>query len=169
LKRHRLIVGDSLLLESSNPIMLAPLLWRDIVAIIDDGRQSGPAYQALTRLAAALKTEHPRGYGLLIIVPKNARPPSDQARRAINEALEAAVGGLKCVCWLVEGKGFQAAMVRAVLTGLRFFPRSAFESNVKSDLSDAVEWILRCIRGPSLDLETEVINACGYLCRQRPD
>jgi hypothetical protein len=149
--------------------MLAPLLWRDIVAIIDDGRQSAPAYEALVRLAASLKTEHPRGYGMLIIIPKNARPPSDQARRAINEALAAASGGLKCVCWLVEGKGFQAAMARAVLTGLRLFPRSAFETNVRSDMTEAVEWILRCIRGPSVDLETEIINACGYLCRHRPE
>lgn len=149
--------------------MLAPLLWRDIVAIIDDGRQSAPAYEALTRLASALKTEHPRGYGVLIIIPKNARPPSDRARRAINELLETAVGGLKCICWLVEGKGFQAAMARAVLTGLRLLPRSSYETNVKSDLPEAVEWILRCIRGPSVDLETEVMNACGYLCRHRAE
>lgn len=149
--------------------MLAPLLWRDIVAIVDDGRQSAPAYEALARLAVALKTEHPRGYGVLIIIPKNARPPSDQARRAINAALEAAVGGLKCICWLVEGRGFQAAMARAVLTGLRFFPRGNFETSVKSDLPEAIEWILRCIRGPSVALETEVITACGYLCRSRPD
>jgi hypothetical protein len=149
--------------------MLPPLLWRDIVAIIDDGRQSAPAYEALARLAAALKTEHPRGYGVLIIIPKNARPPSDRARRAINELLEACVGGLKCICWLVEGKGFQAAMARAVLTGLRLLPGTPYQTNVKSDLPEAVEWILRCIRGPSVNLETEVINACGYLCRHRPD
>lgn len=149
--------------------MLAPLLWRDIVAIVDDGRHSAPAYEALSRLTEALKTEHPRGYGVLIIIPKNARPPSDQARRAINGAIEAAVGGLKCICWLVEGRGFQAAMARAVLTGLRFFPRGSFETNVKSDLPEAVEWILRRIRGPSVELETEVMNACGYLCRSRTD
>jgi hypothetical protein len=149
--------------------MLAPLLWRDIVAIIDDGKQSAPAYDALSRLAASLKAEHPRGYGALIIIPRNARPPSDQARRSINEALTAHAGGLKCICWLVEGKGFQAAMARAVLTGLRLFPRTAFQTNVKSDLTDAVEWILRCIRGPSVDLEAEIMNACGYLCRHRPD
>lgn len=149
--------------------MLAPLLWRDIVAIIDDGKQSAPAYEALARLAVALKTEHPRGYGVLIIIPKNARPPSDRARRAINDVLDAAAGGLKCICWVVEGKGFQAAMARAVLTGLRLLPRTSFETNVKSDLAEAVEWLLRCIRGPSVDLETEIMNACGYLCRHRPE
>src|SRR4051812_50012151 len=101
---------------------LSPLLWRDIVAIVDDGRSSAPAYQGLADLAASLHAEHPHGYGVLIIIPKNARPPSDQARRAINEAIAAAAAGLKCVCWLGEGKGFQAAMARAVLTGLRLLP-----------------------------------------------
>lgn len=155
--------------EEQEAPLLAPVLWRDIVTIIDDGRHSAPAYDALARLASSLKTEHPRGYGMLIIIPKNARPPSDHARRAINAALEAATGGLKCVCWLVEGKGFQAAMARAVLTGLQLLPRPRFETSVKSDMAEAVEWILRCIRGPSIDLETEVINACGSLCRRRPD
>lgn len=149
--------------------MLAPLLWRDIVAIVDDGRNSAPVYEGLEHLASTLKAEHPRGYGVLIIIPKNARPPSDQARRAINGALEAAAGGLKCVCWLVEGKGFQAAMARAVLTGLRLLPRATFSTNVKSELEDAIRWILSYIRGPSVDVEAEILNACNYFSRRRGD
>jgi hypothetical protein len=141
-----------------------PLLWRDIVVIIDDGRRSAPAYDALTRLAAALTQEHPRGYGVLIVIPRNARPPSDQARRAINEALAAAAGGLKCVCWLVEGKGFQAAMARAVLTGLTLF-RPAFETHVTPHRHDALDWILSCLRGPRVDLESEIDAALVFLAK----
>jgi hypothetical protein len=147
---------------------LSPLLWRDIVAIVDDGRSSAPAYQGLADLAASLHAEHPQGYGVLIIIPKNARPPSDQARRAINEAIAASTG-LKCVCWLVEGKGFQAAMARAVLTGLRLLPRNKFETAVKSELSEALAWILLCLRGPKTNIEDEIAAARFSLHRQRPE
>ncbi len=146
---------------------LSPSTWRDIVAIVDDGRQSATAYVPLGKLAAKLEAEYPRGYGLLIIIPGNARPPSDHARRAINDVLEAAAGGLKCVCWLVEGKGFQAAMARAVLTGLRLFPRTPFATSVQSDLNQALAWVLSYIRGPSLNLDEEVASAHAHFIRRR--
>lgn len=155
-------------MTGKNSDSLAPSAWRDIVAIVDDGRQSATDYEPLARLATKLEEEYPRGYGLLIIIPKNARPPSDHARRAINDVLEAASRGLKCVCWLVEGRGFQAAMARAVLTGLQLFPRSGFATSVQSDLSQALAWILSCIRGSSLNLDEEVASAHAHFLRRRP-
>jgi hypothetical protein len=144
------------------------MLWRDIVAIVDDGRRSAPSYRGLGKLTESLKREYPGGYGVLIIIPRNARPPSDEARRAINDALASAEGGLKCVCWLVEGKGFQAAMARAVLTGLRFFPRATFDTAVKSDLRDALEWILTCLRGPDVLVGKDVAAASKCIATLRP-
>ena len=166
MKQHRLNVHLPQSIVKSLESFV-PLLWRDIVVIIDDGHRSALAYDALTRLAAALKQEHPRGYGVLIVIPQNARPPSDQARRAINEALAAAAGGLKCVCWLVEGKGFQAAMARAVLTGLTLL-RPAFETRVTSHLDGALNWMLRSLRGPRVDLESEIAAAVVFLGKHRP-
>ena len=150
------------------PDPILHILWRDIVAIIDDGRQSAPAYRELVVLAEALRNEHPRGYGVLIIIPKNARPPSDSTRRAINEALDAAAGGLKSVCWLVEGKGFQAAMARAVLTSLRLFPGIPFETSVKSDLNEALQWTLSCLRGSRVNISDELAAAQAFFNRRRP-
>jgi hypothetical protein len=147
--------------------LISPLLWRDIVTIVDDGRHSAPAYKELIKLMADLKVDHPRGYGVLIIIPRRARPPSEQARRAINEALEAAAGGLKCLCWLVEGKGFQAAMARAVLTGLRILPRTPYTTSVKGDLDEALTWILNGLRGSSVNIEPEIVSARAFLSSQR--
>jgi hypothetical protein len=123
--------------QTSEPLFL--LRWGDLVAIVDDGMRSAPAYHALARRAAALKVEHPRGYGVLIIIPENARPPSESARKAISEALAVAASGLTCLCWLVEGRGFHAATARAVLTGVRLFQRVRFETSVKSDLTEALD------------------------------
>lgn len=48
---------------------------------------------------------------------------------------------LKCICWYVEGSGFQASMVRAVLTGLRFFAHRSYATQVASDLETSIQWI----------------------------
>lgn len=156
--KHRLnaarVIAETV--ERSDP--LSPLLWRDLVIIVDDGRQSAPAYEAFIPLARALKLDYPDGYGLLIIIPRNARPPSDQTRKAINDTFAMSEDGLKAVCWLVEGKGFQAAMVRAVLTGLRLLPRVAFESAVKGEMDDALAWLLGCLRTGAV-VQDEVVAA----------
>jgi hypothetical protein len=147
--------------------VLSPLLWHDLVTIVDDGRNSAPAYRELEQVSAALRRNYPHGYGVLIIIPRKARPPSDEARRAINSALAAASDGLKRLCWLVEGKGFQAAMARAVLTGLRIFPRTSFDTAVKSELDEALEWLLGGLRDASVNLQPEIAAARDYLCNQR--
>lgn len=152
---------------TSDPLLL--LRWRDLVAVVDDGRRSAPAYQALASFSAALKVEHPRGYGMLIIIPQNARPPSEPARRAISEALTAGAGGLSCLCWLVEGKGFQAATVRAVLTGVRTFQGFPFETSVKSDLTEALTWILERVRRPAAASDAEIAAARESFCKQRSE
>jgi hypothetical protein len=147
--------------------VLSPLVWHDLVTIVDDGRNSAPAYHELAELTAALRRDYPRGYAVLIIIPRKARPPSDEARRAINTALTAVTGGVKRLCWLVEGKGFQAAMARAVLTGLRMLPGTPFETAVKGELDEALEWLIGGLRDPSVNLAREVAAARAYLCNER--
>jgi hypothetical protein len=168
LKRHRCAV-DIQQFAKTGAIqeLLSPLLWNDLVTIVDDGRNSAPAYRELAQVTAALRAKYPLGYGVLIIIPRKARPPSDEARRAINTALAAATGGLKRLCWLVEGKGFQAAMARAVLTGLRILPRTPFDTAVKSELDEALEWLLTGLRDATANVEPEIAAARAYLCNQR--
>jgi hypothetical protein len=47
---------------------------------------------------------------------------------------------LRCLCWLVEGSGFQGSMVRGVLTGVKMFGRLPFETHVSTDMAEALRW-----------------------------
>jgi hypothetical protein len=120
------------------------ITWQDIFVVIDDGRARASDYDALKTLVVQLTAAHPRGLGCITIIPPNARPPSEQARNAISAHLELVT--LRCLCWCVEGAGFQAGMARAVLASFRLLSHHKYPTKVVSGLEEALAWML-----PQLD------------------
>jgi hypothetical protein len=143
------------------------LAWKDIFAVVSNGRLQPEEFELLRQLVVAQAARFPAGIGCLTIVPRDATPPSDASRQALNAALGKVQGSLRCICWLVEGEGFQSAMVQAVLAGLRVAARQwPYPTHVCTSLDEAVGWILLHLPGPgrrSTDLE----DARRELLRQR--
>jgi hypothetical protein len=127
------------------------ILWEDLVVIIDDGDGQPSDYEAIRRKFLEQRARFKAGAGCLTIVPVDAKPPSQPARKAMSAALENAP--LRCLCWLVEGAGFQGAMVRAVITGLRVVGRFPYPTHVTGDLEEAVLWILPKMEGGTERIE----------------
>ena len=121
------------------PRRILVMMWEDIFAVVDDGRAPLSDYGVLRELIAEQHARYPSGLACLAIIPANAKPPSEEVRKALNATLESVP--LSCICWYVEGSGFQASMVRAVLGGLRFLTRRSYPTFVASELEAAVEWI----------------------------
>jgi hypothetical protein len=119
--------------------------WEDVLVVIDDGGAKPSDYDMLRDLLARLGKEYPSGLGCLTVIPPDAKPPSEDARKALNANLE--IANLRCICWLVEGSGFQGAMVRAVLTGLRFFVRAQYPRSIVTGLEEAILWMLPHLEG----------------------
>jgi hypothetical protein len=122
------------------PVWIQVAAWEDIFVVIDDGRGQASDYQILRGMVADQSSRYERGLGCLAVIPSNAKPPSEEVRASINETLESV--RLRCICWCVEGSGFQAAMVRGVLSGLRFFKRRQYPTHISSDLETALAWML---------------------------
>jgi hypothetical protein len=116
--------------------------WHDIFALVDYGQARPTDYVTLCEIVVVEAPKHPRGIGALIIIPSSATPPSDDARVAMNNVLRRLGPALRCLCWLVEGAGFQGAMVRGVLTGVKMFGRLPYETHVSTHIEDAIGWIL---------------------------
>jgi hypothetical protein len=124
-------------------------MWKDIFAVVSNGRLQPDEFDLLRRLIVEQAARFPAGVGCLTIVPKDASPPSDASRQALNAALGKVQGSLRCICWLVEGQGFQSAMVQAVLTGLRVAARQwPYPTNVCTNFDEALGWILLQLPGP---------------------
>jgi hypothetical protein len=123
------------------------VIWRDVFVLVDTGRAPFVAYELMTRRILALASAYPQGIALLIIVPEDATPPSEEARRGIEQAIAQTKEVVRCLCWLVEGKGFQAGMARAVLNGIRLFRRYEYPTNVSVSLQQSLAWLLPHLAG----------------------
>jgi hypothetical protein len=133
------------------PPWLKFILWEDIFVVIDDGAGRPADYEVLHGMLVEQSSRYTAGLACLTIIPVDAKPPSQAARKAMNAALETAP--LRCLCWLVEGSGFQAAMVRAVLTGLRVLGRPPYATHIAGDLEQALRWLLSNLDGGSTRIE----------------
>jgi hypothetical protein len=142
------------------------IVWRDVLVISDDGRSAVGDYDELFPIAAELQRKHPKGFGCLSIIPADAIPPSDQARAAINVTLERAQHLLRGLCWCVEGVGFQAAMVRAVLTGMRFIKSAPYARNIATGLQEGLTWLLPQLDGGAKRLD-DLETALAYIRDRR--
>ena len=132
-----------------SPPALNVILWKDVFVVIDNGKARASDYATLGQLVREQAARYPIGVGCLTIIPASATPPNDEVRRAMNEALGSLKDSLRCICWLVEGAGFQGAMVRAVLTGLRVFGRHPYPTHISNQIEDALSWIMTHLEGGS--------------------
>jgi len=123
------------------------IAWEDIFVVIDCGTGQPSDYDALRRMIIEQSSRYRAGLGCLVIIPADAKPPSEPVRNALNAALDSAP--LRCLCWIVEGSGFQAAMVRAVITGLRFISHRPYPTYIAEDLEHALQWMLPYLAGGS--------------------
>ena len=123
------------------------ITWSDVFVLVDHG-QAGPAeYATLGEVVVAEAAKYPAGIGALTIIPPNAKPPAESARVALSELLQRLGSSIRCICWLVEGAGFQGAMARGVLTGVRMFGRLPYDSHVSSEITEALGWLLGRLDG----------------------
>jgi hypothetical protein len=128
---------------SGEPVRV--IIWRDIVVVIDDGTAQASTYEGLRTLVKEQAANYSKGLACLTIIPRHATPLPEDVRSALNAAL--ANAPLLCLCWLVEGSGFQGAMARALLTGVRLFGRLSFPTHVATHLDEAVVWMLPHLEG----------------------
>jgi hypothetical protein len=130
---------------SPRPSPVHFIVWRDVLVVIDDCTARTSAYETLRRLLAERSKLHASGLGCLMIVPASATAPSEEVRKAIQASV--AELSVRCLCWLVEGSGFQGAVARSVLTGLRLVGHPRFPTHIASNLEDAVAWVLPHLEG----------------------
>jgi hypothetical protein len=144
---------------------VAVIVWRNVLVLCDDGRSVVSDYAELFEIGDELHRHYPDGWGLLIIIPPNAVPPSEPVRNAINDTLTHAQATLKAVSWTIEGGGFQGATARAVLTGMRFLTRTPYARNICRSIEESLEWLLPQLPGP--EHANDVTDASSYIASRR--
>lgn len=104
--------------------------WRSLVAVFWLNATPLGAAEVVAREMDRAALEHQRGIGLLSVVASSAPPPSREARQEIIEALQQRASSLRYSGVVLEGVGFRAAMVRAVVGGIMQLGRFPFPHRV---------------------------------------
>jgi hypothetical protein len=92
---------------------------------------------------AAMSRRCPQGFPTLTwILPQAGFRMDDAARDAAGEITRSFEGAIVAQATLIEGSGFQAAAVRAIVNGLDLVSRSRCKKKVFSELDEAVTWCL---------------------------
>jgi hypothetical protein len=147
--------------------------WQNLIMVIDDGRVPAHAYAAQDVHMLRLGADYPGNVGSLVVIPPHAVPPTDEARRAINAVMEKHAASLKSVVCVVEGRGFQSAVVRATLTTMTLTLRKMRGWKVASNVDEALGHLVTRTRTrpdgtvPALDL-AEARRALEALRAQSP-
>lgn len=143
--------------EAEGPLPLSHprvIQWRNLFVIVDDGTIDPSEYTVPARMIHAQAKEYaPRGLACVVIIPEHSKPPPEATRKAIDEVLANLGADLKCLAWVVEGRGFASAAVRGALTGLSMIRRRPYPTNVESNLESALAWTLSRVGHPSVDIE----------------
>ncbi|MFO0756040.1 MAG: hypothetical protein U0359_06095 [Byssovorax sp.] len=117
------------------------------------GRETTEAGIAhLAKTIADLARLSPSGVALITMVSEDSAPPAAPNRSALASALKASgtvdnKPGLVRSAVIFEGKGFVAAMVRGVVTGLQLLQRFPFPHQIFDSPESALAWLLQ---GPPL-------------------
>jgi hypothetical protein len=155
-------------MPASAPPEVQVIQWEDIFAVVDTGRANPEEYATIRDRITEQARKYPGGIGCLAIIPKNATPLPEEARTALNAALAELGGSLRCICWVVEGTGFQGAMVRAVLTGLNFVAKRSYATHVSTSMLEAIGWVLTNLANPR-NRSGQVVIARDAIESQRLD
>jgi hypothetical protein len=113
---------------------------QDLFVIIDDGHVAIQEYERVEPLVRAQAKSFPKGLRCLVIIPEQAIPPPS----AVRDYLEGMLSRLpiRALGYFVEGTGFKAATVRAILIGLGIFQRKEYPSKVFTALDVGLGWLL---------------------------
>lgn len=116
--------------------------WHDLFIVIDDGLISVPRYDAIEAAMREQARLYPRGIACLVVLPPDARPPSDEIKRVVKGLLSRLVDSLSALGYIVEGTGFKGVAARAALVGMKIFASRPYPIYVETSMREVVAKLL---------------------------
>ena len=94
---------------------------------------------------------------MLSIVESTSTPP-DASERAYVQANMHRFTGMRAAASVIEGEGFKAAAIRAVLTGITLALRNPYPMRIFATVAEATPWLLERVPGQAGGVE-QVVQA----------
>ncbi|HEX4417912.1 MAG TPA: hypothetical protein VH165_08435 [Kofleriaceae bacterium] len=116
--------------------------WHDLFVVIDDGLIPIKRYELIESAMREQAKLYPQGLGCLVILPPDARPPSDEIKRAVKGLLSKLASSLSSLGYIVEGTGFKGVAARAALVGMKIFASRPYPIYVETSIREVLSKML---------------------------
>ena len=116
--------------------------WHDLFIVIDDGVISLARYDVIETAMREQAKHYPNGIACLVILPPDARPPSDEIKRAVKGLLSRLASSLSSLGYVVEGTGFKGVAARAALVGMKIFASRPYPIYVEIHMREVLAKLL---------------------------
>jgi hypothetical protein len=133
--------APELVLLHSEPGSHAFYTWQNIMIACWSQRATGPAIEKIGSLRAAMHDRHPEGVSVIYLIADGAGLPTPEARAGVKELMVRFSQHRACLAILVQGGGFWASAMRAVITGVRLLVPLKFAMGVFGKVQELVDWL----------------------------
>jgi hypothetical protein len=104
-------------------------------------RATGPAIEKVAQLREQMDRDHPEGVSVVYLIANDAGLPTPEARAGVKELMARFSNKRACLAILVQGEGFWASAMRAVITGVRILVPLNFPMQIFSGVNELVAWL----------------------------
>lgn len=114
--------------------------WRNIAMVVWARQGTGPLAAELVKLADMLNAKYPKTSSVQVILDA-ADMPDEDARVTFDNLVGKYARRLICAAVMIDGRGFRASAMRALVTSFQLIERRRFRGNVFSNVSDLARWL----------------------------
>lgn len=130
-----------LVLLAEEPGSYAFYTWQNIMIACWSQSATGPAIAKVTVLRQAVHDRHPEGVSVIYLIANEAGLPTAEARAGVKELMARFSKQRACLAIAIQGTGFWASAMRAVITGVRIMVPLSFPMGVFGDVKELAEWL----------------------------
>jgi hypothetical protein len=123
-------------------------LWRNVLVVAIRALPEADQLHRIHEIQRDVAARFPRGFAALAILPVlSPRPLSKEMREAAELVTGDAPPELLAVAEVIEGRGFVAAAIRSIATGLILVTRPRWPMRIFASVEPAAAWVSAWVEG----------------------
>jgi hypothetical protein len=138
-------------------------LWRNVLVIALRTQPTAARLRRLDEIQRAVAARFPGGFVALAILPNlRAFPFDDDLREEAVRLTSSTPPELLAVAEIIEGKGFIAASIRSIATGMVFIARPKWAMRVFPGVEPAAAWLARWVDKGDTSVTRRLVEAVKH-------
>lgn len=142
------------------------MAWHDVGVLWFNGNPTVENQRETETLMIEALGQHANRYGAFVLINGEVHPPTYEVRQELDIIYDRIAHRLHAVAYVILGRGFQGAVIRATLIGSNWLSRRAYPTSVSGDLGKGANWLYYTMpKDPERGDVGEFLNAVEAMMR----